>query len=103
MIDAHVQGYGYGAPTNGGSLIEELKRHPTVAQIGAIGSEALRQTFDRFLRMHPDLESTTIRVQFEGPYSEEQLIETGEDVVNNVTRFRDAFRSFIKEECGPYF
>ena len=74
-----------------------------MAQIGAIGSEALRQTFDRFLRIHPELESATIRVQFEGSYSEEQLIETGEEVVDNVTRFRDAFMSFVKVECGPYF
>ena len=103
LIDAHVQGNGHGAPPTGRSLIEELKRGAAVTQIGAIGSEALRQTFDRFLRMHPELASTTIRVQFEGPYSEEQLIETGVAVVDNVNRFRDTFMSFIKAECGPYF
>lgn len=103
LLESHFGGHGYGAPKTGRALIEEMKAEETVDQLGSIGSETLRQTFDRFLRFHPDLASTTIRVQFEGSYSESQVIEMGEEVMENVSRFRDVFRSFIKSECGPYF
>ena len=103
LLAAHFRGHGYGAPQTGKALIEEMKGEETVDQLGSIGSETLRQTFDRFLRGHPDLAPAAIRVQFEGPYSESQVIEMGEEVMKNVSRFRDAFRAFIKTECGPYF
>ena len=103
LLDAHFRGHGYGAPRTGIALIDQMKAEETVDELGTIGSETLRQIFDRFLRVHPDLASTTIRVQFDGPYSESQVIELGEEVMNNVSRFRDAFRAFIKQECGPYF
>ena len=103
LLDTHGRNGSEGAPRTGRALIEELKKDDAVAQLGTTGSETLRQTLDRFLRTHPDLASDTIRVQFEGPYSESQLIKTGEKVAKNVTRFRDEFRSFIKTECGPYF
>ena len=102
LLDAHFRGHGYGAPRTGKALIEQIKADG-VDQLGPIGSETLRQTFDRFLRDHPDLESTAIRVQFKGPYLESQVIEMGEAVLKNVSRFRVAFRAFIKSECGPYF
>lgn len=102
-LSSHFRGEGQGTPRTGRELIEKLKAEETVDQLGAIGSKTLRQTFDRFLQTHPDLESMAIRVQFDGPYSESQVIESGREVVKNVDRFRDAFRAFIKLECGPYF
>lgn len=103
LLEAHLRGYGYGAPSTGKGLIDQMKAGETVDQLGSIGSETVRQTFDRFLRVHPDLASTTIRVQLEGPYSEIQVVEIGEEVTKNVSRFRNAFRAFIKSECGPFF
>ena len=103
LLESHFGGGGYGAPGTGRGLIEEMKADESVAQIGSIGSKTLRETFDRFLRIHPDLGASAIRVQFEGPYTASQVIEMGGKVAENVTSFRDAFRSFIKAECGPYF
>lgn len=103
LFDTHVQGGGHGAPRTGAVLIEELKKDETVVQLGAVGAEALRETFDSFLREQPELASTTIRVKFEGPYSERELIEQGTEIVENVTRFRGEFMSFVRMECGPYF
>ena len=103
LLESHFRGHDYGAPRTGRALIEEMKADEAVDQLGSIGSETLRLTFDRFLRDHPDLAVARIRVQFEGPYTESQVIELGREVAENVARFRDAFRSFIKAECGPYF
>ena len=102
-LNTHFRGEGYGAPRTGRALIEQLKSEEAVSELGPVGGETLRQTLDRFLRVHPDLASMTIRVQFDGPYSESQVIELGKEVVQNVDRFRDEFRAFIKLECGPYF
>ena len=38
-----------------------------------------------------------------GISEEWRVIELGEEVMNNVSHFRDAFRAFIKAECGLYF
>ena len=103
LLESHFRGHDDGAPRTGRALIEEMKADETVDQLGSIGSQTLRLTFDRFLRDHPDLAVARIRVQFEGPYTESQVIELGREVAENVARFRDAFRSFIKAECGPYF
>ena len=103
LLESHFSGHGYGAPRTGRALIEEIKADDAVIQLGDIAGETLRRTFDRFLEGHPDLGATTTRVQFEGPYTETEVIEMGGEVLKNVTRFRDAFRSFIKAECGPYF
>ena len=103
LLESHFRGHDYGAPRTGRALIEEMKADETVDQLGSIGSETLRLTFDRFLRDHSDLAAARIRVQFEGPYTESQVIDLGREVAENVARFRDAFRSFIKAECGPYF
>ena len=103
LLESHFGGHRDGAPQTGRALIEEMKADKTVDQLGTIGSDALRRTFDRFLQSHPEFASVPIRVQFEGAYTEGQVIELGGKVVENVTRFRDAFRSFIKTACGPYF
>ena len=103
LLDTHFRGDGHGAPQTGTVLIEELKTNEVVTQLGTIGSELLRQTFDRFLRVNPELASVTIRVQFQGSYPEHQVVEMGKQIANNVIRFRHAFKSFVKEECGPYF
>ena len=103
LLESHFSGHGYGAPRTGRALIEEMKADDAVNQLGDIAGETLRRAFDRFLEGHPDLVATPIRVQFEGPYMATEVIEMGGEVFENVTRLRDAFRSFIKAECGPYF
>ncbi len=103
LLASHFGGHGDGAPQTGRALIEEMKSDKTVDQLGTIGSETLRRTFDRFLQNHAEIASAPIRVQFEGAYTESQVVELGGQVVENVTQFRDVFRSFIKTECGPYF
>ena len=103
LLDTHLRGDGYGAPRTGRALIKQLKEDPTVGQLGPAGSEALQKTLDQFLQVQPELNATPIRVQFAGPYSESKLIESAEEVAETITQFRDAFRTFAKTECGPYF
>lgn len=102
-LTEHFRGEGHGAPRTGRALIEQMKSEEAVSELGPVGGKTLRQTLDRFLSVHPDLAPMAIRVQFDGLYSESQVIELGSEVVRNVDRFRDAFRAFIKLECGPYF
>ena len=103
QLEAHFSGHGYGAPRTGRALIDEMKADKTVKKLGSIGRETVGEAFDRFLHVHPDLASATIRVQFEGPYTEREVIEMGREVAENVTRFRDAFRTFFEAELESHF
>ena len=53
LLDAHFRGHGYGAPRTGAALIDQIKAEETVDQLGSIGSETVRQTFDRFPASSP--------------------------------------------------
>ena len=103
LLEEHFGGGGYGALATGYGVIEEMKRDEAVEFLGVEAAEMVRGKLDEFLRQHPLLTSKAVRIRLTKPYSDDEVVEAGEEIGSNIREFRDALRNFVRIESSPYF
>ena len=103
LLDEHFGSGGYGAPATAGAVVEAMKRDEALIELGGPAADAVRGRLNEFLQLHATMTSKALRVQLVRPYSADEVVEAGEEVVRNVREFRDALREFVRDESSPYF